>query len=581
MQAAGAPKMHAAAAYAKPANVPPLPTPSSPTAHSPMGSPHHQVPAVPPPSAPPAGLNPMTLMPKDMARLAVNKADGESKSTAARVKAKEPIPLNRTPRRQRSSRFHIAERVELEKLVGFNDVGPGERNDLLLKKILQCKVLFDFSDPLSDLKGKEIKRQTLTELVDYIGSCRGAVGDMAHLELINMISVNLFRPLAPRLNPSGEAFDPEEDEPVLEMAWPHLQIIYELFLRFIESQEFNTNIAKKYIDQQFILSLLDLFDSEDPRERDFLKTTLHRIYGKFLSLRSFIRRSINNVFFQFMYQTEKHNGIAELLEILGSIINGFALPLKEEHKTFLLRVLIPLHKTRSLSLYHPQLAYCIIQFLEKDSSLTKDVVLGILRFWPKVNSPKEVMFLNEIEEILDIVDPPNFALVADPLFRRIAKCISSPHFQVVERALYLWNNDYIANLIHDHADMVLPLVFGALSTASRSHWNRGIAILVENTLKGFLDNHPDLYERCREASKAARIREHKRWKDRVRIWSDLTAAARAEAGRLGISPGVVLDSLPAGAEPGGDHLSGPGLDRTDAPPTPLVAGRLGDTRSLD
>ncbi len=27
--------------------------------------------------------------------------------------------------------------------------------------------------------------------------------------------------------------------------------------------------------------------------------------------------------------------LAELLEILGSIINGFALPLKEEHKQFL------------------------------------------------------------------------------------------------------------------------------------------------------------------------------------------------------------------------------------------------------
>lgn len=63
--------------------------------------------------------------------------------------------------------------------------------------------------------------------------------------------------------------------------------------------------------------LLELFDSEDPRERDFLKTTLHRIYGKFLNLRAFIRRSINNVFFQFIYEKERHNGIAELLEILG------------------------------------------------------------------------------------------------------------------------------------------------------------------------------------------------------------------------------------------------------------------------
>lgn len=48
--------------------------------------------------------------------------------------------------------------------------------------------------------------------------------------------------------------------------------------------------------------------------------------------RPYIRRAINHVFYRFVYETERHNGVAELLEILGSIINGFALPLKEEHK---------------------------------------------------------------------------------------------------------------------------------------------------------------------------------------------------------------------------------------------------------
>ena len=47
-----------------------------------------------------------------------------------------------------------------------------------------------------------------------------------------------------------------------------------------------------------MLQLLDLFDSEDPRERDFLKTILHRIYGKFLGLRAFIRKHINNIFYR-------------------------------------------------------------------------------------------------------------------------------------------------------------------------------------------------------------------------------------------------------------------------------------------
>lgn len=42
-----------------------------------------------------------------------------------------------------------------------------------------------------------------------------------------------------------------------------------------------------------------------------------------------------------MYETEHFNGVGELLEILGSIINGFALPLKVEHKQFLVKVCVP------------------------------------------------------------------------------------------------------------------------------------------------------------------------------------------------------------------------------------------------
>ena len=45
----------------------------------------------------------------------------------------------------------------------------------------------------------------------------------------------------------------------------------------------------KNISQSFIVQFLDLFDSEDPRERDYLKTILHRIYGKFMVLREYIR----------------------------------------------------------------------------------------------------------------------------------------------------------------------------------------------------------------------------------------------------------------------------------------------------
>lgn len=53
-----------------------------------------------------------------------------------------------------------------------------------------------------------------------------------------------------------------------------------------------------------------------------------------------------------------------------------------------------------------------------------------VRYWPKVHSPKEVMFLNELEEILDVIEPAEFQKVMVPLFNQLAKCVSSPHFQV-------------------------------------------------------------------------------------------------------------------------------------------------------
>lgn len=40
------------------------------------------------------------------------------------------------------------------------------------------------------------------------------------------------------------------------------------------------------------------------------------------------------------------------------------------------------------------------------------------------------MFLNELEEILDVIEPAEFSKVMSPLFRQLAKCVSSPHFQV-------------------------------------------------------------------------------------------------------------------------------------------------------
>lgn len=460
----------------------------------------------------------------------------------------------KTPQRHSSSRFEPSRYTQITKLPSFDEVSPEEKIPLFIAKVDQCNIMFDFNDPSFDIQGKEIKRYSLQELIEFIVTNRFTYTNEMYAHMVNMFKVNLFRAIPPPVNPVGDIYDPDEDEPVNELAWPHMQLLYEVFLRFIESPDFNHQIAKQYIDQNFILRLLELFDSEDIRERDCLKTTLHRIYGKFLSLRSFIRRSINNIFLQFAYETERFNGIAELLEILGSIINGFALPLKEEHKIFLVRVLIPLHKVRCLSLYHPQLAYCIVQFLEKEPLLTEEVVMGLLRYWPKINSTKEIMFLNEMEDIFEVIEPLEFIKVEVPLFVQLAKCISSSHFQVSEKVLSYWNNEYFLNLCIENAEVILPIIFPPLyeltsqleldspnslmngngdpvalsdpymlveQAINSGSWNKAIHAMAFKALKIFLETNPVLYENCNALYLASMKETEQRKIQRDENWKKL------------------------------------------------------------
>lgn len=77
-----------------------------------------------------------------------------------------------------------------------------------------------------------------------------------------------------------------------------------------------------------------------------------------------------NLLLKVTYEHETHNGLTELLEILSSIISGFASPLKPEHHEFFMRVMVPLHRVKTLSTFNTQLQACIKNFLEKDNLLS-------------------------------------------------------------------------------------------------------------------------------------------------------------------------------------------------------------------
>ena len=284
-------------------------------------------------------------------------------STAAKQQAAPASrPSAAPPAREKAALPVLTEqyaiRAYAETLPSFRDVPASEKQNLFVRKLHLCAYTFDFTDQTKFVREKEIKRQTLLELVDYVNTGNGKFNEAVAEDVVFMLSSNLFRDLPALRSNELDNLDPDEEEPALEPTWPHLQvcaqrselccadpgaavrphlspcscrvqpvhvhslhrcmqcpaacdrhalpvmgapqhsslcstphvpgsqvapamqIAYEFLLRYVVSNDTDAKTAKRHIDHKFIVQLLELFDSEDPRERDYLKTILHRIYGR-------------------------------------------------------------------------------------------------------------------------------------------------------------------------------------------------------------------------------------------------------------------------------------------------------------
>ena len=80
--------------------------------------------------------------------------------------------------------------------------------------------------------------------------------------------------------------------------------------------------------------------------------------------------------------------------------------------------------------------------------------------------------LAELEELLELTQPQEFLNICVPLFRCISRCLMSPHFQVAERALFLWNNEYIVQQITNFKKTIFRSFSSRLRRTLRANGTR-------------------------------------------------------------------------------------------------------------
>lgn len=341
-----------------------------------------------------------------------------------------------------------------------------------------AKTTFDYTDEQRDRKLKEERQAAINEITEMLNDQKLVTSlFIPQMDLLmETITKNIFRPLpclkknsiSLGMSDTGVDNDEQESDP----SWPHIRGIYEIFLQIIINEACDVKTLKSYITTNFISEFLQLFDSEETEERDFLKNILHKLYAKLVPRRRMIRKAITDCFQVLIHDIHKFNGASELLDILASIISGFAVPLREEHVIFFKNIIIPLHKVQTSNIYFDNLIRCSMLFLTKDSSLAILLLEGILKYWPFANFFKETLFLQELPEVLEFCDVEKIKPLIPKLFKRIVKCISGSHLQVADRAMCLFESESFIQIIKTYKQTTFAMLVPVIAKLAENHWHK-------------------------------------------------------------------------------------------------------------
>jgi serine/threonine protein kinase len=155
-------------------------------------------------------------------------------------------------------------------------------------------------------------------------------------------------------------------------------------------------------------------------------------------------------------------------------------------KDLLVKILLPLHSTQGkfsptesvFGFFHEELMLCMKEICILGGSLSKtnlaeEVILGVLAKYPAMqegNSPKEVLFLHELEYL--VINTPQLTTTSRAaIVGRLVTCVTSLNASVCERALAFWKSDDVFNKLQGSDKLLTKQCSTALARTSLDHWS--------------------------------------------------------------------------------------------------------------
>lgn len=309
------------------------------------------------------------------------------------------------------------------------------------------------------------------------------------------------------------------DDPRDKYVWKSMVIMQSL-------PEYDAGVALTAIPKDFHIQLLRSFDHGTKDSDAYRAKILHWLYYVQPPLRPSIRAAIGQRLLHLVSHPEKLRrvNISPLLQLVYAIISGVATCDSSSVDVFsnlLNKLLLPLHEPNYMIEWRDQVAVIqpyheiLVQTVARTCQLHAEAVSHdpqrslLVRFlrqlfniWPEsfnANTPKEILFLHEVEQLLEICTPEEFDAVYPALLDRLEKCLCHDNMLPMQRSLQMFKNPKFLRLVGPYSDDLISRLVPALYRDGEMFWNPTVNKMTYLTLKKFMEMNE---AKCLEVSRS-------------------------------------------------------------------------------
>ncbi|OHT03311.1 phosphoprotein phosphatase [Tritrichomonas foetus] len=401
---------------------------------------------------------------------------------------------------------------------------------LIEKKLELCSILPDFTDVDADKLAKNTKTMTLKELMNVFNSpvVVPILSPAIISKFFDMIKANLNRGL-PAIPKKYLCFD--DEPPLVDIAWPHLSLVYTVLQKFQEISPKNENF-----NDDFVNLLLNLLHAPDINERDKVVEIFIKYLDTYPDKEPYIFKRIG--YFLIGYKEKVYDPFC-VIPCLRIFLTRFKLNsppitnnssnnnnkpppvVNEKHLAFFKQSILPLYSSQHIFSYYPLLTETFDFFIKQDISMCTFIFRTVVKGFPEARPSKQILFIQMLNFLVERTDPSDFEKIAVKLFTLYARCSQSCHYKVVDASFQIWGNVSIIPKILDNTSVIYPIVYANFNRTMKEHWSNRAQNAALNTLKSMHDTDPFMFDELNQNTQKkgnimpekdnAALQLHKNW----------------------------------------------------------------------